>query len=115
MRSPIERNGRTLSPLTVNLRSSGVLREGPLIARELTFRVNPDGSTKTTRSSWDATEGGFGATRIVDPRPTPSRAGPTLVIHTLRLATWEKTAQRANAGNPLKVLVSALGLEPKTL
>jgi hypothetical protein len=31
------------------------------------------------------------------------------------LATWEKTAQRADAGNPLILLVSALGLEPRTL
>ena len=30
------------------------------------------------------------------------------------LATWEKLAQRANAGNPLILLVSALGLEPRT-
>ncbi len=30
-------------------------------------------------------------------------------------ATWSKTAQRAAAGNPLKWLVSALGLEPRTL
>ncbi|WP_047191784.1 hypothetical protein, partial [Microvirga vignae] len=31
------------------------------------------------------------------------------------LATWEETVQRADAGSPLKVLVSALGLEPRTL
>ena len=31
------------------------------------------------------------------------------------LATWEETAQRADAGNPLILLVSALGLEPRTL
>jgi hypothetical protein len=31
------------------------------------------------------------------------------------LATWEETAQRADAGNLLILLVSALGLEPRTL
>ncbi len=31
------------------------------------------------------------------------------------LATWKEIAQRADAGNPLILLVSALGLEPKTL
>jgi hypothetical protein len=32
-----------------------------------------------------------------------------------RLATWTKMVQRAYAGNPLILLVSALGLEPMTL
>jgi hypothetical protein len=31
------------------------------------------------------------------------------------LATWKENAQRADAGNPLILLVSALGLEPMTL
>jgi hypothetical protein len=31
------------------------------------------------------------------------------------LATWRQMAQRADAGNPLILLVGALGLEPRTL
>ena len=49
-------------------------------------------------------------------RPNSDTSAPLLVaMFGYLLATWRKTAQRANAGNPLTLLVSALGLEPRTL
>jgi hypothetical protein len=80
-------------------------------------------------------EAGDGGLLIIYDAPPPERTDPdTLTVRTdvisskasrrrsklnaapgYLLATWEKTAQRADAGNLLILLVSALGLEPRTL
>ncbi len=113
------------------LQNSGVIapeRIEPVT--ELPYRVHVDHPEGL--ELWP--EAGDGGLLIIYDAPPPERTNrDTLTVRadvisvrqpedrrswTQRLATYwlpGKTAQRADAGNPLKLLVSALGLEPRTL
>jgi hypothetical protein len=114
------------------LQNSGVItRESMELVAALPYQLyvdHPEGL-----ELW--AEAGDGGLLIIDDAPPPERADTdTLTVRAdvicprqvrrrsnlntasgYLLATWSRKHQRADAGNPLIMLVSALGLEPRTL